>query len=235
MALRFLIRHVLGVPTSGKMPTSDVLELPNRPEHSRQQMLRDNYIIEWLLGIIQLGWTSEHLFNEEPELVQRVAEVVTESELPEGKIAELNPLFTVLQLAHNLLKRLLTSNHTNALVVNEMDVSEQLLGAFKTAWRPAVTEYYGSLLSASREEREFADATASGDESGTKLWKSDLYVLVNQIHSDLVRKGEYNYRMLDFLASVCSSGGRVRARRPSNPWRLRCPCQCLPRAKTRGG
>lgn len=69
-------------------------------------------------------------------------------------------------------------------------MSEQLLIAFKTPWKPAVTEYFVSLLS-SRDDAVDVDRRLVEDEDGeegNKLWKSDLYVLINQIHSDLVGK-----------------------------------------------
>lgn len=98
--------------------------------------------IEWCLGIIDLGWTSKPLFHENLQVVSEVAELVdtdtpSEHRIPTGtptlvdrlsaqgpsfeslcEKGRLLPLFTLLQLAHNLLKRLLTSNHANALIVD---------------------------------------------------------------------------------------------------------------------
>ena len=83
-------------------------------------------------------------------------------------------------------------SHSTRARWQAMDVSEQLLSSFKTPWRPAVTEYYGSLLAPTRPTDELAGAAGgaaagAGDEGGTKLWKSDLYVLTSQCADSVPR------------------------------------------------
>ena len=91
-----------------------------------------------------------------------------------------------------------------------MDVSEQLLSAFMTEWRPAVTEYYGSLLAPTGADRDPSASAGADVDGATKLWKSDLYVLVEQIHMSLKRENGCvrDARILDFLASVCTCDGK---------------------------
>ena len=125
VAVRRLIRFVLDVPAETKLTSMEVLELAQMPSPARQKVVRDCYIIEWLLGVIDLGWNEPALFDQNPELVQEVetAQKLSEDEedaAVSDRARGLIPLFAVQQLAHRLLKWLLTNNHRNAVVVNQM-------------------------------------------------------------------------------------------------------------------
>ena len=120
IAIRYLIRFVLGVSVMSKMSDAEILSLSHRPLPARQQLLRNSYIIEWLLGIIDLGWCSPSLFDKDAKLVTAVGEMIdsADGKVPSGTEGALLPLFRVMQLAHNLLKRLLTSNHVRRRDLN---------------------------------------------------------------------------------------------------------------------
>ena len=248
-ALKYLIRFVLGASYSARLSNDEVIDLPNTPDRAHQILLREQYVIEWLLGVISVAWTDENLFKADATLVadahrfstgdKRLADVGAAE--ADRKVAELAPLFQVLRLAHNLLKRVLTANPRCCAVVDKLDVSEMLLAQFKTAWEPPVTEYFAALLAPDAIGRGgdgAADGAGGGGEQETKLWKSDLFLLVDQIHGSLnealtaekaaadasigspgpnsgasrwLETAQLHYesvaKALDFLASVCNTGG----------------------------
>ena len=171
-----------------------MLDLPNSPSLLKQRLLRELYLIEWLLGVINTAWETPALFDTDCDLVEASARLVglppharrdahaalaAGGEKRANDAAALAPLCEVVGLCHNLLKRLLTKNHECALVVDSLDVSEILLSQFKTPWSPPVTEYFDSLLSPAGALG--MKAAASAIETDTKLWKSDLYLLVDQV------------------------------------------------------
>ena len=111
-ALKYLIRFVFGASYSARLSNDEVIDLPNTPDRAHQILLREQYVIEWLLGVISVAWTDENLFKADATLVaahrfstgdKRQADVGAAE--ADRKVAELAPLDQVLRLAHNLLAR----------------------------------------------------------------------------------------------------------------------------------
>ena len=153
-------------------------KLATRPIKRRQKVLKELFLLETLLGIIEFFWNSS----------------VFGKNINEESLNSANKYpWLLCKKCHFLVREVVTGNKSNVSVLIELGSVDMMLQQISTGWNPCVSEIF---------------VAASGGSVGSQgLTKHDLKQIVDQIHEGLLQR-EYPHKIIDFLASICAPAGK---------------------------